>query len=588
MTEVASGEVTDITIGMVGSGGDGVISAGEFLVSAAAEEGLYAYLLKAFGPQIRGGESSCRVRLGDHPLRTHGSGIDVLVVFNWKDFVKMKDELVTKEGIVIIYEEKDPTPESEIPIDPGLPCTVRKVPLSKLAVDLGGTPLAKNMVTLGILAEAFNLPSDGLKRAIQLKFEKKGEKVVSSNLAALEGGMSYAREQLGVLPNRLVYKPGGPKMAITGNEALSAGALYAGCRFYAGYPITPSSENLEWMAKELPKFGGTCVQAEDELAAITMLVGASFAGAKAMTSTAGPGLSLMTEALGLATIAELPMVVVNCQRAGPSTGIPTKPEQGDLYQALFSAHGDAPRPVLAPINVRDCFNIAIEAFNIAEEYQTPVVVLSDQLIAQRKVAINHIDPRDFKIVDRRKPTPVDLERYQRFKITRDGISPMAIPGTPGGAYLASGIEHDESGEATSSGVLHEIMNEKRIKKLEPLRERADLVRHFGLADAPVGVITWGSTTPATREVQYRMKQEGKHFRILAPNLLYPLPARIMQAFVDSVDRLLVIEMSHLAQFYHYLRMHLNLPEDKVTSYARGGGRVFSVAELEEQVKGALW
>jgi len=585
--DLPSREVKDITIGMVGSGGDGVISAGEFLVTAAANEGLYAYLLKAFGPQIRGGESCCRVRISDHHLYTHGTGIDVLVVFNWKDFLKMKSELVTKDGIFVIYEEKDPTPEDEIPIDPSINRTVRRVPLSKLALDLGGSPLAKNMVTLGIIAEAFHLPSDGLKSAIRVKFAKKGEKVVSSNIAALEGGISYARENLRDVPKRLGYIGGTPKMAITGNEALSAGALFAGCRFYAGYPITPSSENLEWMARELPKFGGTCIQAEDELAAITMLTGASFAGVKAMTSTSGPGFSLMTEALGLATMAELPMVVVNCQRTGPSTGIPTKPEQGDLYQALFSAHGDAPRPVLAPISVFDCFRVSVEAFNIAEAFQTPVVVLSDQLIAQRKVSVDRIDPRRLAVINRKQPTEEDLKEYRRFKLTDDGISPMAVPGTKGGAYLASGIEHDELGEPTSSGVLHQKMNRKRIDKLEPLREWSNLVLYFGHENATVGAISWGSSVNVLREVQVRLAEEGKHFRIIAPTLLYPLPTRILQSFVDSMDKLLLLEMSELGQFYHYLRMHMDLPADKVKTFYRSGGRVFSVLEVEEEMRGVL-
>ena len=586
--EIPGRELKDITIGMVGSGGDGVISAGEFLVTAAALEGLYAYLLKAYGPQIRGGESSCRVRIGGHHLYTHGTGIDVLVAFNWKDFRRMQGELVIKPGVFVIYDEKDPTPEDEIPIDPALKPTVCKIPLSKLAVDLGGSTLAKNMVTLGILAEAFHLPSEGLEQAIRAKFDRKGEKVVNANIAALQGGSSYARENLHDVPKQLEYVSGTPKMAITGNEALSAGALYAGCRFYAGYPITPSTENLEWMARELPKFGGTCIHAEDELAAITMLIGASFAGAKAMTSTSGPGFSLMTEGLGLASIAELPMVVVNCQRTGPSTGIPTKPEQGDLYQAIFSAHGDAPRPVLAPISVFDCFRVSVEAFNIAEAFQTPVIVLSDQLIAQRKVSVDRIVPRHLKIIDRKQPTAEDLERYRRFKLTPDGISPMAIPGTKGGTYVAAGIEHDETGEPTSSGVMHEKMNQKRIKKLEPLREWSNLVLEFGPTEAPVGAISWGSTVNVLREIQIRLEREGKQFRILAPTLLYPLPARILQTFVDEVDRLFIVEMSELGQFYHYLRMHLNLPEEKVHTYYRSGGRVFSIGEIEEQVKGALF
>lgn len=580
-------DVKDITIGMVGSGGDGVVSAGEFLVSAAAAEGLYAYLLKAFGPQIRGGESSCRVRISDHRLYTHGTGIDVLVAFNWEDFVKMNSELVVKDGVYVIYEEKDATPESDIPLDPAIKRTVRKIPLTKIALDVAGTALAKNIVTLGILGEAFHLPTDGLKHAIRTKFAKKGDKVIDSNIAALEGGASWAREHLQDVPRRLTYSRGSQKIAITGNESFSAGALYAGCRFFAGYPITPASEILEWMARELPKFGGTCVQAEDEIAAIGMLVGVSFAGGKPMSSTAGPGFSLMTEALGLASTAELPMVVVNCQRTGPSTGIPTKPEQADLYQAMFSAHGDAPRVVMAPIDVPDCFRVAVEAFNIAEAYQTPVIVLSDQLIAQRKVSIDRIDPKQFPVVERSKPTPRDLERYERFKITADGVSPMAIPGMRGGAYVAAGIEHDELGDPTSSGDVHERMNEKRIHKLEPLREREDLVLRFGREDARVGVLSWGSTVSVLREVLDVLAEKDKHFKILAPSVLYPLPAAMIQRFVDSVDRLLVIEMNHLGQFYRYLRMHVDLPKAKVKAYHRSGGRVFDVREVMEQVEGVF-
>jgi 2-oxoglutarate ferredoxin oxidoreductase subunit alpha len=580
-------DVKDITIGMVGSGGDGVVSAGEFLVSAAAAEGLYAYLLKAFGPQIRGGESSCRVRISDHRLYTHGTGIDVLVAFNWEDFVKMSSELVVKDGVFVIYEEKDATLESDIPLDPAIKRTVKKIPLTKIAMDVAGTALAKNIVTLGILGEAFHLPSEGLKHAIRTKFAKKGEKVIESNIAALEGGASWAREHLQDIPRRLTYVRGTPKIALTGNESFAAGALYAGCRFYAGYPITPSSEILEWMARELPKFGGTCVQAEDEIAAIGMLAGVSFAGGKPMTSTAGPGLSLMTEALGLATTAELPMVVVDCQRTGPSTGIPTKPEQSDLYQALFSAHGDAPRVVMAPIDVPDCFRVAVEAFNIAEAYQTPVVVLSDQLIAQRKVSIERIDPNRIKVVERSKPAPGELEGYERFKMTADGVSPMAIPGMRGGAYVAAGIEHDELGDPTSSGDVHERMNEKRIRKLEPLRDREDLVLRFGPEDARVGVISWGSTVSALREVLDVLAQKERHFKILAPSVLYPLPTAIVQRFVDSVDRILIIEMNHLGQFYRYLRMHVDFPAGKVKTYHRSGGRVFDVREVMEQVEGVF-
>ncbi len=287
-------------------------------------------------------------------------------------------------------------------------------------------------------------------------------------------------------------------MVVDGNEMCAAAAIFAGCQFFGGYPITPSSEIMHFLAREIWKYGGTMLQAEDEIAGIGACVGASFAGKKVMTATSGPGMSLKTEMLGLASIAELPLVCVNVQRGGPSTGIPTKSEQSDLFQACFSAHGDVVRPVLAPTSVADTFAVTVEAFNVAEEYQTPVILLSDQEIAQRKETVDPIDTAAFQVVERLQPTGAELEKYVRFKFTDSGVSPISHPGMAGGNYLASGIEHNERGAPTASGEMHARMNEKRIRKLDPLKHRRDLFLREGDPHAPLALVAWGSLAGAAQ------------------------------------------------------------------------------------------
>jgi 2-oxoglutarate ferredoxin oxidoreductase subunit alpha len=328
------------------------------------------------------------------------------------------------------------------------------------------------------------------------------------------------------------------------------------------------------------------LQAEDEIAGIGAVVGASFAGRKAMTATSGPGLSLKTEMLGLATIAELPLVCVNVQRGGPSTGIPTKSEQADLLQAAFSAHGDAVRPVLAPTSVADTFAITVEAFNIAEAYQTPVIVLSDQELAQRKETVEPIDTAGFHIVERQRPSARELQDYRRFRTTDSGVSPISEPGMPGGSYLASGIEHDERGAPTASGEIHARMNEKRLAKLRPLERRRDLFRLEGDPEAPVGLLSWGSVAGAAREALQRARAEGLQAKLLVPLLLYPVAEGIYREFFASVERGLVIEQSHQGQLRRLLRMFVDVPPG-VTSLARSGANPITPDEILERIREAV-
>lgn len=582
--------VDDIVIGIVGSGGDGVISAGELLVSAAAHDGLHATILKSFGPQIRGGESSCRVRISQEAVLSYGDELDVLVAFNWDDFERFRAEMDLKPGLVVIYDEKDGTPVDEIPIDPALDPVVMTVPFHDLAVEAAGSALSKNILTLGVLAGLFHLPEEILAEAVARKFQRKGDKIVAANRKALAAGHAHVRDHLAdaAVPIRFAYEQGDPKLLMTGNEALAFGALKAGCRFYAGYPITPSSDVMEWLANELPRFGGTMMQTEDEIAAIGMCVGASYGGTKAMTSTSGPGFALMTEFLGLASMAEIPVVIADIQRVGPSTGIPTKTEQCDFHHAIHGGPGDAPRVVLAPYDVADCFHIAVQAFNIAESRQTPVVVLSDQYLGQRKESVEPFDVHQWPVVDRRTLADEDDDGggdgYRRYRLVEGDVTPMAIPGEPGGMHTVSGLEHVESGDPTSDAEVHRRMTVKRHRKLERLAHETDLVAGFGAEDPDLGVVCWGSTSSQVREAARVLNRRGHRIAVCVPQMLYPLPTARIREFVDRVGRTLWIELNHQAQFTSFAWGHLDVDPARTRKYARAGGKPFTVAEIVEQIE----
>jgi 2-oxoglutarate ferredoxin oxidoreductase subunit alpha len=340
---------------------------------------------------------------------------------------------------------------------------------------------------------------------------------------------------------------------------------------------------MQFLTREIWKYEGAVLQAEDEIAGIGAAVGASFAGTKAMTATSGPGMSLKTEILGLATIAELPLVVVNVQRGGPSTGMPTKSEQADLFQAVFSAHGDVSRPVLAPESVADTFRMTVEAFNIAEEYQTPVVLLSDQEIGQRKEIVDPIDTAAYRVIERRRPTGAELEHYTRFRTTDSCISPLSHPGLAGGAYQGAGIEHTETGAPTASGLIHARMTEKRFHKLAPLAHRRDLFHLDDDPGAPLVLLSWGSTAGVCREALARVRAKGVRVRLLVPKLLYPVAEEVYREFFAGARGGLVVEQSYQGQLYRILRMFLDVPAG-VVSLARTGANPFVPAELVARLR----
>ena len=537
---------------------------------------------KSYGPQIRGGEAATMVRFSDRPVLSQGDSLDVLVAFNWRDFGRFAGELIVRPDTVVLHDphgRDDPPPEIATQGR-----HLYQVPFEQLARDTAGTTLAKNIVCIGLLGALLNLPLDHTRAALERKFARKGSKVMEANRKALVAGEAFVDEIARNDDVRLDWERSGMRLVLTGNDAVSYGALYAGCRFFAGYPITPASEILGWMSRQLPRYGGYAIQPEDEIAAIGMVVGASFAGVKAMTATSGPGFALMSEMLGLASIMELPLVVVNVQRVGPSTGIPTKTEQADLAIALHGAHGDAPRVVLAPTTMATSFAAGIQAFYIAEKYQLPVIILTDQFLAARKDTIPRerlTIHKDFgKIARRLSPTPRQLEQYERYAAAPDSISPASHTGMAGGMYHATGLEHTARGFPTSDAANHQRMSRKRCAKFESITRDLKFHRRHGPDEARVGVVTWGSSEGAVREAIEQLATQGHRISVFVPVLLRPLPVAELQAYLDGLDQLLVVEMSYSGQFMHYLRAQVRLPA-RTTHYKRAGGRPFTVTEIRE-------
>jgi 2-oxoglutarate ferredoxin oxidoreductase subunit alpha len=558
----------ELTFAFVGAGGDGAVAAGDIIAAACARDGLHVMKTEAYGPQIRGGESSAVVRVSTVPIHAQADCIDALVVFSWADYARFQNEIVIAGDAEIFCEVgDDPPPE-----------------LAGRSIHPIAFPAkTKNVMAIAMLAALFGLPLDATRAAVAQRFAKKKQAVIDANLQAFDHGIAEA-EAISVA-KKLVYERSAPHLLMSGNEASAFGAIHAGCRFFAGYPITPSTEILQFLAQWLPKMLGTTLQTEDELAAIGAVIGASFAGVKSMTATSGPGLSLMAEMLGLASIAEIPAVIVNVQRGGPSTGIPTKSEQSDLLHSVFASHGDTPRVVIACSDVEESFHATVDAFNISEEFQIPVIVLTDQSIAQRRstidaAALEHV------VRDRVTATPPSLTDYHRYADTPSGVSPMALPSTPGGMYQTNGLEHDERGRPSATFVVHEQMNAKRHRKLDGIANRYPLFRQFGAPKPRLGVICWGSTVGPLREAVERIGADAG-IGVFAPQLLMPLPAAPLQQFIDSCDEILIVELSYSSQFERYLRGYVDFPRTRTSAYKRSGGKNFTAAEIESELQRLL-
>ena len=422
------------------------------------------------------------------------------------------------------------------------------------------------------------LPEHAIYPVLEKVLKTKGADVVETSWACVKSGFAAGAELPGFESPPLNSGSATERWSITGNEAAGLGAIRGGIRFVAAYPITPATELLEWLAGSLSRVGGVLVQAEDELASINQVIGASFVGKPALTATSGPGLALMTESIGLAVCAEIPAVIIDVMRCGPSTGIATKSEQSDLNIALNGLHGDAPHLVLAPTSVSDCMLTTQWAVHLAEALQTAAIVLSDQSLGQTRAAVNR--PPDVSFITKRQVPQSFEEPYCRYAVSGSAVSPMSIPGQAGGQYTADGLEHNEAGVPSSLPEDHYSQLEKRQGKINDF----DYGHHWADIEGSgeTAVITWGSSTGPVREALSRLQDQGKDIRLISLRLLAPERPREMAQVLKGVKRLLVVELSHSRQFYRYLRAAYDL-DAEVRVFNRPGPLPFRPNEIVQQL-----
>ncbi len=556
-----------VSVALAGSGGAGVMTAGNLLLEAAALAGYYGLMTRTSGPQIRGGEAAAMLRLSTFETDGQDDGFQVLAAIDWQNVQRFAGEIpVGKDSILVGDPAHGAPPEAFTKSG----ARYAPVPFKALAGKIkDGWP---NMVALGVLAAMVGLPAQAVEAAVRKALKKNVEPGLTAVRVGMEQGAALGGFPLGAAPEKSA------RWLITGNEAAGYGALRGGVRFVAAYPITPATELLEWMAPALARTGGTLVQAEDELASINMALGASFGGVPALTATAGPGLSLMIESLGLSVAAEIPVVVVDVMRTGPSTGIATKSEQADLNIALYGLHGDAPHVVLAPNSLADCLAATQWAVELAESLQAPVIVLSDQYFGQARGVINALAP-DGKPVERLKANG-NGQPYKRYALTESGVSPMAFPGTPGLTYVADGLEHNERGLPSSQATDHLAQMDKRARKISQLDPGDAWASIEGEGD--VALLTFGSSTAPAREALARARAEGIDARLVSVRMLAPVQPEKFAAALKGVKRAIVLEQNHSGQFLRHLRAYYDLPKD-VRSVRRPGPLPFRPDEIYREI-----
>ncbi|MBM3831758.1 MAG: 2-oxoacid:acceptor oxidoreductase subunit alpha [Verrucomicrobia bacterium] len=579
-------KISEAVIRIAGNSQDGIQAIGGFLARLAGRSEQEVMTFMTIPSTISGGPSIFQVRIGSGEVLSSGDEADVLLAFYQHSYEDHINSL--KKNGIVLYDSDHVEPKLEWEKE----YHHVGVPISGLTVEaIGGTAKdkGKNIFALGLVAKMFDLNVPKLTKLISERFTGKDASVLNNALAAFHAGYSHS---LGSILETFQFvesqKKVGQQVVMNGNEALGYGLIAAGVRFGAGYPITPWSDVMELLRRELPKYGGIFVQCEDEIASISMALGASYAGRVAVTGSSGPGISLKTEALGWAVMAEMPLVICDIQRGGPSTGMPTNVEQSDLNIAVFGGHGDSPRVVLAPANVEDCFYTAIEAVNIAREFSVPVLILSDQAIATRIEAFPEPDLQ--KVCQDISPdlTPVTDHKPYDLSVS-SGVTRHVAPGTriQSGKYpIVTGLEHDELGHPTGSPKLHTQMVAKRRKKLQALAAKLPTPQLYGPSEGNVLLVGWGSTQGPIREAVDRARAGGDSVSSLHIKHLNPLPPGLENIFA-GFNHVFVVEMNDegiygYGQLAGLLRARFCDP--KIRGITKTDGLTFKVREILERAK----
>lgn len=584
-TSNESNDIKDAVIRLAGNSQDGIQTVGGFLARLAGRSAQDVMTYMTIPSTISGGASIFQVRIGSGEVLSPGDEADFLVAFYQESYENHLGAL--REGGVCIYDSDHVEPDTS-----DKRFTFVGVPMTSTTVEaIGGSARdrGKNIFVLGLLTNLFDLNRDKLVKIIEAQFKRKHESVLRNAMLAFDSG--YAYETGNVLHKSYAFEPGEAeeenRITTDGNTALTYGLLAAGVRYGAGYPITPWSSIMETLRTELPKYGGVFIQSEDELAAISSAIGFSYSGHIAVTGSSGPGLSLKMEALGYACMAELPLIVINVQRGGPSTGLPTSVEQSDLMQAIYGSHGDSPRVVLAPKDVEDCYYIALEACKIAKEFSTPVIILTDQSLSSRIEAFSEPDISEIQEPELNLETkPAEFRPYPLESQTMH-----APPGTKmaEGKYpVVTGLEHDEWGHPSSNPELHQKMTNRRRDKLKRLASSLSQPEIYGENSGDVLLIGWGSTWGPIREAVHASKENGQKVSSIHLRHIHPMPNGI-EEIIDNFEKALVVEMNDeglygYGQLATLLRARYSNP--KILSLTKTNGLGFKVSEILEGIKNA--
>ncbi|HYA54675.1 MAG TPA: 2-oxoacid:acceptor oxidoreductase subunit alpha [Thermoplasmata archaeon] len=545
----------EIAVRVGGQAGDGIASIGEGIARSFSRMGLHVFGLSAYQSVIRGGHVWYHARASEGKVHSTGDHTDILYALD-RQTVDVHAPILRHGGTIVFDPEKFPLTAADVPA--GL--QLLPVPTLEIARKYTSQSILQNAAGIGATAFLAGIPLDVVQKVLADSFGKKAGDVVTWNVGACADAYKFA-ESKGLSHPRALTKQGAPMLLMTGNQAIALGAAAAGCKFLVQYPMTPATSIMHWMAAHSRALGIVVKQSEDELASMNMAIGASYAGVRTMTASSGGGFALMTEALGMAGMAEVPVVVVDAARAGPSTGLPTKTEQGDLNLLMGAGQGDWPRAVLAPSNPVEAFRLTVAAFELTEKYQTPVLVLTDFHLAE---AMEGVDRSE---LDLNVPIPSlftvepNGHEYRRYLDTESGVSPRAFPGQAGLNHIALSDEHDERGGDISdirvglpaSISIREKMMEKRMRKLKGLAKDAPQPFFEGPADAPLTFVAWGSTVGAVRDTMAALREKGKVTNLLRFQTLFPLDPDTVRAVFARTHKTLLVEGNYTAQFAHLLR-----------------------------------
>jgi 2-oxoglutarate/2-oxoacid ferredoxin oxidoreductase subunit alpha len=574
--------MVEISVRTGGAAGDGIASVGDVLGRSLARMGLHVFGLNAYQSVIRGGHVWFQARASTEPIHSQGDQADVLFALN-KETAQIHLPMMGAGSTVVYDPEKFDLADGELPVG----TKKLAVPTLEIARKYSSQSILQNAAGMGASAYLAGIPLAVLQQTLGESFGKKKGDVAEWNIGAAAAGYEFAEKHSGA--NDHAVKPQGPaKMLMTGNQAIALGAAAAGCKFYAAYPMTPASTILHWMAAHAQQLGIVVKQAEDEIAVVNMAIGASFGGVRSMCATSGGGFALMVEGIGMAGMTETPLVVVESQRSGPSTGLPTKTEQGDLNMMLGAGQGDYPRAILAPSDAGEAFRTTVKAFQLAEDWQTPIIIASDFHLSESIMTVEREEvpfPGPVASLFTVEPNGGD---YKRYAYTDSGVSPRAIPGQPGLQFKAGSDEHDERGHLISdvlSGVPIWVaertkMMDKRMRKLEGLRAAGPAPSLEGPSEAALTFVAWGSTVGAIRDAQKILGTKGATTNLVRIPQIFPMAASALVPLLSGAKKTLLVEGNYTGQLGHLIRAETGIALP--TRFLKYDGEPFTPMEIAKR------